>query len=494
MRFSSSGASFLPFLPSLSGYTQELFRADDQTIKACSELAHLLPGKVFLEDTPEYAKEQTSYWLAQQRSLHPQCHVAPSSAAEVSAVIRVTTANEARFAIKSGGHTTVAGASNIAQGITVDLSRLSSVEPSDNGSTAWLGVGCTWLDVYRDPKVADAGLAVAGARVGMVGVGGYVLGGGFSWYSGRYGWTCDAVLEFEVVLANGEILRVNTHEHPDLFWALKGGGSNFGIVTRIKMPVFEQEDMYSSKAWYEQEYLDGVLSAIEAFNSKALDPDANLFMTIVYDRMYQLFRNVIMFVNTGANTSSSAFLDFSFPTLENSTSITDMGGVSASLDDYYNKPFRKEKFTLTFYNSAALMSRIAAIFRQHARVMHLDEKGPIAMTFQPLTASHLSAGNNALGFSAADGPLILFSLEVYWSSPSKDEYMRVHLQRIEAIMRQEAQNQGLLHPFIYLNYAARWQRPFESYGARNLKRLTAIREQYDPRRVFKDLQPGSVHL
>ena len=81
------------------------------------------------------------------------------------------------------------------------------------------------------------------------------------------------------MLADGEILRANIHEHPDLFWASKGGGCNFDIVAKIKMPMFKQEDVYSSLVWYEQEYL-GVLSVIEIFNSKVSDPDANLFMTI----------------------------------------------------------------------------------------------------------------------------------------------------------------------------------------------------------------------
>ena len=72
--------------------------------------------------------------------------------------------------------------------------------------------------------------------------------------------------------------------------------------------------------------------------------------------------------------------------------------------------------------------------------------------------------------------------------------MRVYLRQIEMVMRQEAQDASLLHPFIYLNYAAKWQKPFESYGARNLKRLMAIRERYDSRHVFKNLQPRSVHL
>ena len=100
--------------------------------------------------------------------------------------------------------------------------------------------------VYCDPSVAGAGLSVAGKRARVVGVGWYALGGGFSWHSSRYGWTCGAVLEYEVVLADGEILRANIHEHLDLFWASKGGGGNFGIMTKIQMPVFKQENVYSS--------------------------------------------------------------------------------------------------------------------------------------------------------------------------------------------------------------------------------------------------------
>ena len=79
------------------------------------------------------------------------------------------------------------------------------------------------------------------------------------------------------------------------------------------MPVFKQEDVYSSLVRYEQEYLDSVLSTIETFNSKVSDPDVNLFITIAYDRTYKQFWNAIMFVNTGANISSPTFSDFFGP-------------------------------------------------------------------------------------------------------------------------------------------------------------------------------------
>lgn len=146
----------------------------------------------------------------------------------------MTTANEARFAIKSGSHTTVARASNIAEGITIDLSRFSSVELSDNNVTTWLSVGNTRFGVYSDPSVTGAGLSVADGRAGVVGVGGYALGGSFSWHSSRYGWTCDAALEYEVVLADGEILRANIHEHPDIFWASKEVAANLASWRRSR--------------------------------------------------------------------------------------------------------------------------------------------------------------------------------------------------------------------------------------------------------------------
>ena len=103
-----------------------------------------------------------------------------------------------------------------------------------------------------------------------------------------------------------------------------------------KVKVFKQGDVYSSLIWHEQEYPNSVSSAVETFDSKVSDPDANLFMTISYDRTHKQFWNAVMFVNTGANISSPALV----PTLRNENFIIDIDSVSSLLEGDYSKLFR----------------------------------------------------------------------------------------------------------------------------------------------------------
>lgn len=143
-----------------------------------------------------------------------------------------------KFAIRSGGHATLASAASEENGVTIDLRGLDSLEVSKDRSSVSVGVGLSWANVYRvlDPL----NLSVAGGRSGNVGVGGLTLGGGMSYFAPRYGWTCDTVLNFEVVLPTGKVVNVNENQNSDLFFALRGGWNNFGIITRLTLKTFEQ--------------------------------------------------------------------------------------------------------------------------------------------------------------------------------------------------------------------------------------------------------------
>lgn len=107
-----------------------------------------------------------------------------------------------------------------------------------------VGPGATWDLVYG--KLDPLGLSVAGGRVSGVGVGGLTLGGGISYFGPREGWTCNQAVAFEVVLADGSIVEADEKENADLWWGLRGGSNNFGIVTRIDFRTFEQGSLWYS--------------------------------------------------------------------------------------------------------------------------------------------------------------------------------------------------------------------------------------------------------
>jgi len=146
------------------------------------------------------------------------------------------------FAVKSGGHNTNVGFSSVNWGVLISFSKLASTNVSADQTTADVGPGARWAEVMT--ALEPYNLAVVGGRIGQcsnllmivlanlflgdVGVGGLLLGGGLSFLSAQFGLACDHVINYEVVLANAIIVNVNVTSHTDLFWALKGGGNQFG--------------------------------------------------------------------------------------------------------------------------------------------------------------------------------------------------------------------------------------------------------------------------
>jgi FAD/FMN-containing dehydrogenase len=157
-----------------------------------------LGGKitVLYPNNATFSTSQNSYWAQQQRETIPSCRVIPVNSDEVAKAVKALSSRNCRFSIRSGGHSNVVGASNIENGVSIDLSSLNSVDVSLDKATAFVGPGARWGEVYT--QLESKGLAVVGGRVSDVGVGGVVLGGGMSYFSNRYGWAADNVQNFEV--------------------------------------------------------------------------------------------------------------------------------------------------------------------------------------------------------------------------------------------------------------------------------------------------------
>jgi FAD/FMN-containing dehydrogenase len=149
-------------------------------------------------------------------------------AADVAEVLRFARAEGLEVAVRGGGHN-VAGHSVCDGGVVIDLSLLRGVDVDPRARTARVQGGALWCDVNRE--AALHGLAVTGGAISTTGVGGYTLGGGLGWLMGKCGLAADNLLEADVVLASGDVVRASPDDHADLFWALCGGGGNFGVVT-----------------------------------------------------------------------------------------------------------------------------------------------------------------------------------------------------------------------------------------------------------------------
>ncbi|MPZ93403.1 MAG: FAD-binding protein [Propionibacteriales bacterium] len=166
----------------------------------------------------------------------PAVIVRPTDADGVARVVSVARDTGLDLAVRSGGHSG-AGHSVCEGGIMLDLSRMRALEVDVEGHTAWAQTGLT-ASGYTT-AVGEHGLATGFGDTGSVGIGGITLGGGVGFLSRKYGLTIDDVLAAEVVTADGTLLHVDADNEPDLFWALRGGGGNFGVVTRFRYRLNE---------------------------------------------------------------------------------------------------------------------------------------------------------------------------------------------------------------------------------------------------------------
>lgn len=214
--------------------------------------------------------------------LRPACIFLPTSADDIAAALYIFrtgagTGSSCPFAIKAGGHAPWAGANDIHNGITLDLSWINQTTLAEDRSFVRLGSGALWSDAYD--SLNGTGIAFTGGRVPGVGVGGLTLGGGYSFFSPTHGFVADNVLNYEIVLATGEITNVNKTYRPDLFMALKGGSSNFGIVTNVDISAFEHGEVYRGMLVYPVENTSTVLSSVAWFTENNVDdPDSSMSM------------------------------------------------------------------------------------------------------------------------------------------------------------------------------------------------------------------------
>ncbi|KAL4877055.1 hypothetical protein BJY04DRAFT_230882 [Aspergillus karnatakaensis] len=419
---------------------------------------------LYLPNTQKYDDRIASHWSATPR-LRPWGIVQPRNTEEVARAVRaVVAAKDVKFAVRSGGHMVWAGASEIVDGITIDLGLMDNTSYNAETEIASLQPGGTWVAAYEELEKHQ-------------------------------------VINYEVVLADGRIVNANTNENADLFIALKGGGNNFGIVTRFDMLTFPAKDIWDltiqapkeSSVRAAQVLVDGTKNLNNA-------PDDHLIAVWWH---FPKATEHIVFVDVlnldgESGTETHKMLDaipgqrtgYTAPVAERLRKFVDFSGKQ---DTWYN---------LVFKADIRIVLKAVEVFEALIETF----KGPIPdsnfsfqMVFQPLPASFrarsLERGGNVLGLDhiQEDCIQLVWVIEVE-TAELNDTVTAPLLKKAVGEIDAFARSIGGGSDFLYLNYCDVTQNPLGSYGEENVRKIRDAAAKYDPEGVFQTRVPGGFKI
>lgn len=336
------------------------------------------------------------------------------------------------------------------------------------------------------------------AQVAAIGVGGLTLGGGISFFSNQYGWACDNVVSFEVVTASGIIVTASSTLFPDLYWALRGGGNNVGIVTKFTLSTIPQGQMWGGGRHHLEPEFPAIITAFYNLGqNSAQDTAAAQILSFAYARSTKIASADLQYAKPVANASILAEY-MAIPALSDTTRIRSLTDLTVQFNSSNPNGLRETYWAASFKLDKQLTNFIQTVFFDEvAAIADAPDLLPAA-TLQVITVPQLSYminnGGNPLGLSTASGSLILLNLNMMWSDIADDTRILKANSNIVKRSVAEAKRRGLYVDYIYMNYASQFQAVIPSYGAANQQKLKRVAKIYDPTEVFQKLQPGYFKL
>ncbi|KAI8626388.1 hypothetical protein F5Y19DRAFT_466404 [Xylariaceae sp. FL1651] len=460
--------------------------------------------QVLLPSDTEYEVRQDSYW-SNSAKLKPSCIVQPRDAQEVATAVKMLAAAGEQFAIRSGGHTQWAGSNNIENGVTIDLGLLAWTRFDAGTETVDIGPGGRWRDVYAELAKHDR--VVAGGREGNVGVAGLILGGGNTFYTARHGFACDNVVAFEVVLADGRVVTANAEDvhTKDLFWALKGGSSNFGVVTNFRMRALKSSLIWGGVTVFPRQVTPAATEALVAFTDDMhKDLDSNLLCFFAYTGAPQ-FKDIgiaTLYVQTTGIERPPAYDKWlSLPSIASTCQVTTVLDLVSAPQNNMPMHYHDIWFTATFKNDVRIVAKATELHEAMVaefKAFISDGDFWTQCLFQPLPKifgeRSAAAGGNAMGIENQSVNGLLFQAVAMVRTPEQEEFAYPKVKAWAKAVNEFAVTMDCNLEWTYLNYSDKSQDPLGTYGTNNVKKLKSIAAKYDPNQVFQKLCLGGFKI
>ncbi|KAL2870596.1 FAD-binding oxidoreductase [Aspergillus lucknowensis] len=470
----------------------------------CNTLRSKLSDSVFFPNSTVYDNESQNFW-SNTEILSPACVFRPESAEELGMGIQLLEKKSAPFAVRGGGHMGIRGSNNIDNGVLIVMSALDTLELSEDQAILSVGPAYRWSDVYS--YLEPYGLTAAGGRLGPVGVPGLLLAGGINFYGNQVGFGCDTVVNYEVVLADGSVAQANKDSHPDLFWALKGGSSNFGLVTRFDVQTIPSKKVWAGSYTVSEEYVNDFLKAIATFAADISDPKTHIVPALVPSPEVATMASAILFYDSDEEAFPEAFKPFTdIPAVASTLDFKTVSEFAAELGQMVvhgiNDVFVAGTVTGTTFDelyrgisiiNSTFFERLPKLYAQvpaeNIFVIQLDWQ-PIGKLWMDASAK---AGGNALGLDASK-VYLAYAEVVEWTGVGYDEIVMQWVEETTYAINNATQKAGLYDAFNYIGDAAGFQSIFPGYGAENHRRLVETAQKYDPTAVFQKLMPGGFKV
>ncbi|OOF95298.1 hypothetical protein ASPCADRAFT_147461 [Aspergillus carbonarius ITEM 5010] len=440
-----------------------------------------------LATSSEYEAQRQVPWSV-NCWLQPLVLVTPTTAHQVATALALCRFFNISFSVRGGGHLQNPGFNSNNGGVVISLSKFSHVKLSDDKSTADVGLGLRWLDVYKalDPH----GLAVTGGRIPTVGVPGLLLGGGISFQNSQYGVGAMGVSNYEVVLADSRIVNANAQENTDLFWALKGGGPNFGIVTKMDLVTVPTASWAEARIYPPTAYPELVQGLMKYHEAIETDNKASL----VWHGTSQAILLVFFYCAPVEKPAAfQSFYDIPFVMSfvpPGTRSIYELVQAVASV--ITSETLHHEFRTMSSRPCLELYEATEKVRREQEEALNDVEGLVLTNVFQPMSSLAMKEsqknGGTPLGLEPVGQQWFLSMAD--WKNAEDEDRVREATRKIVDVAEATAKQAGAYLPYRYSNYASRDQDPLSSYGADNVARLKEIAAQYDPEGVFQKLQNG----
>jgi len=396
-----------------------------------------------------------------------------TSAADVAAAIRHARQQDLEIGVKSGGHG-VLGLAVPQDGLMVDLSPMDSVRVDPDLRRAFVGGGA--LLRYLDQAAQAHGLATTAGNVSHTGVGGLTLGGGMGWLARQAGLACDNVGAYTVVTADGEVVRATATDHADLFWGLRGGGGNFGVVTEFE---FRLHPVAGHALVVELAYdMDDALEPMRRWRD--LLPDAPRAATLTADAVTVEGRPIVLigYVWVGDPDEAMAYL----PTMRTigeprEESVRPMSYLALQSIGDDNHVHGKRRYSAGHYHTELSDAAIEAFLTRGASA-DADWARVAGGGFQAYGGAIAEVANEDSAFSHRDA-VVEFFAGFTWTDAAEDEERMASARAYGAALAPFASG-------VYVNvlYDEGPEGVRRAYGDAKLVRLAALKRRYDPENVF----------